>query len=65
MNNRTVSGYVIRDTTIGVDFFLKNSKIKVTHHFLTHAHPLMDIPLCNGETWNNGIIYCTKVTFRN
>ena len=53
-------GYVIRDSTISVDYWPRNSKNKITHHFLTHAHG----DHTNGldSSWNHGIVYCTKVS---
>ena len=60
MNNRHVSGYVIKDTTIAVDFWVRNNTTQISHSFLTHAH----VEHTNGldSSWENGIIYCTKVS---
>ena len=52
-------GYVIRDSTIAVDFWPRNDKIKITHHFLTHAHS--DHTKGLDSSWTHGMIFCTKV----
>lgn len=52
-------GYIICDSTISVDYWPRSQNVKITHHFLTHAHS--DHTKGLDAKWCHGIIYCTKV----
>jgi hypothetical protein len=52
-------GYIIRHTTISVDYWPRTEKTPITHHFLTHAHS--DHLKGLDSTWTHGVIHCTKV----
>jgi hypothetical protein len=52
-------GFVIKSTTIAVDYWPKTDNSNITHYFLTHAHK--DHTRNLDASWTGPSFYCSPV----